>query len=140
MTNSDPHTASVTANVAAGIAPRNASGTPREVRRSTSPEVGPVADIVLAVTVTAVTVWGCHSESNPSFDSRPFYHGNVIVPAPEWVYLLAAGLAREDSRGSPPTRALCSAKPKPLVLGQDPFNVEGIWRGVFDGSAMYTAN
>lgn len=28
-------------------------------------------------------------------------------------------------------------KLRPLVLGQDPFNVEGIWRRAFDGSAMY---
>jgi D-galactarolactone cycloisomerase len=26
---------------------------------------------------------------------------------------------------------------RPLVLGEDPFNVEGIWRRAFDGSAMY---
>jgi D-galactarolactone cycloisomerase len=26
---------------------------------------------------------------------------------------------------------------RPRVLGEDPFNVEGIWRKVFDGSAMY---
>ncbi|MFI9387447.1 histidine kinase [Kutzneria sp. NPDC052558] len=54
-----------------------------------------VADIVLAVAVTVITVWGCYSESNPSFDAGPFYHGNVIVPAPAWAYLLvaAAGMA-----------------------------------------------
>ena len=28
-------------------------------------------------------------------------------------------------------------KLKPLVLGEDPFNVEGIWRRAFDGAAMY---
>lgn len=28
-------------------------------------------------------------------------------------------------------------KLRPLVLGQDPFNVEGIWHRAFDGSAMY---
>jgi D-galactarolactone cycloisomerase len=28
-------------------------------------------------------------------------------------------------------------KLRPLVLGQDPFNVEGIWRHAFDGAAMY---
>jgi L-alanine-DL-glutamate epimerase-like enolase superfamily enzyme len=26
---------------------------------------------------------------------------------------------------------------RPLLLGEDPFNVEGIWRRVFDGGAMY---
>lgn len=26
---------------------------------------------------------------------------------------------------------------RPIVLGEDPFNVERIWRGAFDGSAMY---
>jgi L-alanine-DL-glutamate epimerase-like enolase superfamily enzyme len=28
-------------------------------------------------------------------------------------------------------------KLRPLVLGEDPFNVEGIWRRAFDGAAMY---
>ncbi|REH47016.1 signal transduction histidine kinase [Kutzneria buriramensis] len=54
-----------------------------------------VVDIVLAVIVTIITVWGCYSESNPSFDSGPIYHGNVIVSSPGWAYLFvaAAGLA-----------------------------------------------
>ncbi|MFD1052549.1 hypothetical protein ACFQ1S_46630, partial [Kibdelosporangium lantanae] len=54
-----------------------------------------VADIVLAVAVTGVTVWGCYSESNPSYGTRSFYKGTTIVPAPGWAYLLvaAAGLA-----------------------------------------------
>lgn len=30
-------------------------------------------------------------------------------------------------------------KLRPQVLGEDPFNVEGIWRRAFDGSAMYDA-
>ncbi|MEU6848827.1 sensor histidine kinase [Actinacidiphila alni] len=52
-------------------------------------------DVALAAAVTAVTVWGCYSESNPSSQSLRVVHGHAITPAPTWAYLLvaAAGLA-----------------------------------------------
>jgi signal transduction histidine kinase len=48
-------------------------------------------DVALAVAVTAVTVWGCYSESNPSTRALRVMHGHVVTPAPAGAYLLVAG-------------------------------------------------
>ncbi|WP_426503403.1 hypothetical protein ACPPVO_38000 [Dactylosporangium sp. McL0621] len=52
-------------------------------------------DVGLALAVTGVTVWGCHSESNPSAEAARILGGQVVTPAPTWAYSLvvAAGLA-----------------------------------------------
>jgi signal transduction histidine kinase len=52
-------------------------------------------DVTSALAVTAVTVWGCYSESNPSAEAARILGGAVITPAPAWAYLLpvVAGLA-----------------------------------------------
>ncbi|WP_433887780.1 sensor histidine kinase [Streptomyces sp. CA-111067] len=52
-------------------------------------------DVALAAAVTAVTLWGCYSESNPSTQALRVMHGHTVTPAPAWAYLLvaAAGLA-----------------------------------------------
>lgn len=51
-------------------------------------------DFTLAVAVTAVTLWGCYSESHPSSQAMRVIHGHEISTAPAWAYLLvaAAGL------------------------------------------------
>jgi L-alanine-DL-glutamate epimerase-like enolase superfamily enzyme len=38
---------------------------------------------------------------------------------------------------APLAEGVVLGKLRPLVLGEDPFNVEGIWRRAFDGTAMY---
>ncbi|MBM9506585.1 sensor histidine kinase [Actinacidiphila acididurans] len=48
-------------------------------------------DVALAVAVTAVTVWGCYSESNPSTQALRVMHGHVVTPAPAGAYLLVVG-------------------------------------------------
>jgi signal transduction histidine kinase len=62
-------------------------------------------DVALAVAVTAIVVWGCHSESNPSAGAAQMLRGHVVVPPPAWAYLLiaAAGLALAWRRRRPRT-------------------------------------
>ncbi|MER6532281.1 sensor histidine kinase [Streptomyces sp. 900105755] len=48
-------------------------------------------DVALAVGVTAVAVWGCYSESNPSRQALRAIAGHTVTPAPVWAYLLVAG-------------------------------------------------
>jgi signal transduction histidine kinase len=62
-----------------------------------------VIDLVLAVAVTGVTVWGCYAESNPTTEARAVPRGQVITPAPARAYLLvaAAGLALTWRRRHP---------------------------------------
>jgi len=48
-------------------------------------------DIILAVAVSALAVWGCYSESNPSGEALRVIGGNAITPAPAWAYLLVVG-------------------------------------------------
>ncbi|MEU5380225.1 sensor histidine kinase [Streptomyces sp. NPDC005968] len=48
-------------------------------------------DVALAVGVTAVAVWGCYSESNPSSQALRGIDGHAVTPAPVWAYLLVAG-------------------------------------------------
>jgi signal transduction histidine kinase len=52
-------------------------------------------DATLAVAATAVTVWGCYSESNPSAHAAVLLGGHVVTAPPAWSYLLVAtaGLA-----------------------------------------------
>ena len=65
----------------------------------------PVADLILAFAVTAITLWGCYSESNPSSQAMAVVGGHEITPAPAWAYLLvaASGLALIWRRGHPRT-------------------------------------
>jgi signal transduction histidine kinase len=48
-------------------------------------------DTALAAAVTAVAVWGCYGESNPSSEALRVMHGHAVTSAPVWAYLLVAG-------------------------------------------------
>jgi signal transduction histidine kinase len=52
-------------------------------------------DVGMALVVSAVVLWGCHSESDPSAVGLSAVEGHPVTPAPAWAYLLvaAAGLA-----------------------------------------------
>lgn len=62
-------------------------------------------DVVLALAVTVVVVWGCYSESNPSAGAAQMLRGHVVLRPSAWAYLpvVAAGLALAWRRRRPRT-------------------------------------